>query len=99
MTKYGSKGVTDLIGAVLLIFAAISVPGCEPQGPNIAGPVELPTADASQAGFAVERLQHLSDTMDQLLQDNGAPGAVALILRDVQVVYERAFGHRLMNRQ
>jgi len=95
MTKFGGgTEIADFLSILRLIIAVQAIAGCEPQGSNSTGPVELPTADASQAGFSVERLQHLSDTLDQLLQDNGAPGAVALILRDGQVVYERAFGHR-----
>ncbi|MCH7822803.1 MAG: beta-lactamase family protein [Proteobacteria bacterium] len=95
MIKCGdSKEVTGFRRIILLSFATISIASCEPRGSISTGPVELPTADASQAGFSVERLQHLSDTLDQLLQDNGAPGAVALILRDGHVVYEHAFGHR-----
>lgn len=89
-----SKVGTKLFVIVLPILAAISFPGCEPYDSIPTRHVELPTTDAAQAGFSTDRLDHLSQTLDQMLQEKGTPGVVALILRDGQVVYERAFGHR-----
>ena len=89
-----SKVGTKLFVIVLPILAAISFPGCEPYDSIPTRHVELPTTDAARAGFSTDRLDHLSQTLDQMLQEKGTPGIVALILRDGQVVYERAFGHR-----
>ncbi len=95
----GIKAGTQLFVHVLLILTAVSLPGCEPHDLTASGPVELPFADASQAGFSSERLNRLSEALEQSLQDNGAPGAVALIVRNGHVVYERAFGHRTPARE
>ena len=89
-----SKVGTKLFVIVLLNLAAISFAGCEPYDSKVTGPHELPVADASRAGFSTERLNHLTENLEQALQEKETPGAVALIFRDGQVVYERAFGHR-----
>ena len=94
-----NKAGKNLFVIVLLILSAISIPGCEPHNPEVTGSDELPIADALQAGFSPERLEHLSEALDQMLQEHGAPGAVALIVRDGHVVYERAFGHRTPARE
>jgi len=90
----GNKAGTNLFVIVLLILSAISFPGCEPYDPEVTEPRELPVADASLAGFSTERLSRLTENLEKALQENETPGAVALILRDGQLVYERAFGHR-----
>lgn len=89
-----SKVGTKLFVIILLNLAAISFAGCEPYDSKVTGPHELPVADASHAGFSTERLNHLTENLEQALQEKETPGAVALIFRDSQVVYERAFGHR-----
>ncbi len=94
-----SKVRTSLFVIVLPIFAAITFPGCEPYDSVPTKHVELPATDAAQAGFSADRLDHLSQTLDQMLQEKGTPGIVALILRDGQVVYERAFGFRTPARE
>jgi CubicO group peptidase (beta-lactamase class C family) len=90
----GNKAGTNLSVIVLLTLSAISLPGCESYDSKVTGTHELPVADASHAGFSTERLNHLTENLEQALQENETPGAVALILRDGQLVYERAFGHR-----
>jgi CubicO group peptidase (beta-lactamase class C family) len=83
-----------LFAIVFVLLALISCASSEPGADAASGDSEFPIADVVESGFSAERLDHLSTTLDQLLRDNGAPGAVALIVRDGQIVYERSFGYR-----
>jgi CubicO group peptidase (beta-lactamase class C family) len=93
------KVASRLSSAALLLLAASSFAGCEPKIADSTGHLELPIGDVAESGFSSERLQHLSVTLDQMLQEHGAPGAVALILRDGQIIFEQAFGHRTPARE
>ena len=54
MTKFGGgTEIADFLSILRLVIAVQAIAGREPQGSNSTGPVELPTADASQAGFSV----------------------------------------------
>jgi len=99
VTKVGNKLGARLNLIFLLILAAISLAGCDRFDSRATGPHELPVADAAHAGFSTERLSHLTEYLEQALQEKDTPGAVALILRDGQVVYEQAFGHRTPARE
>lgn len=50
------------------------------------------SAPAGAAGFAPERLERLDRFLQQAVDSSRIPGAVALVLRDGAVVYERAVG-------
>jgi CubicO group peptidase (beta-lactamase class C family) len=51
-----------------------------------------PPATTAAPGFAPERLSRIDRVMQQYVDDGRLAGAVALVLRDGQPVYERAFG-------
>jgi CubicO group peptidase (beta-lactamase class C family) len=93
MTNY-STVASRFFPVVLVLLALVSCASSEPRVDGSAAYAELPIADVAESGFSAERLDHLSSTLDQLLRDNGTPGAVALIARDGQIVYERSFGYR-----
>jgi CubicO group peptidase (beta-lactamase class C family) len=50
------------------------------------------TRPASRLGFAPDRLARIDRFLQQAVDSNRIAGAVALVLRDGQVVYERAVG-------
>src|ERR1044071_6589120 len=50
------------------------------------------TPAATRAGFSVERLRRVDALLQRYLDENKLAGAVALVLRDGQPVYERAVG-------
>jgi CubicO group peptidase (beta-lactamase class C family) len=59
--------------------------------------LETPAAQSarrppSQAGLAAERLQRIDKWLQQYVDDGKIAGAVALVMRDGKVVYERAVG-------
>src|SRR6185436_18210826 len=49
-------------------------------------------AGASRAGFSVERLKRVDALLQRYVDEKQLAGAVALVLRDGQPVYERAVG-------
>jgi CubicO group peptidase (beta-lactamase class C family) len=53
---------------------------------------QTPAPTTIAAGFAPERLSRIDRVMQQYVDDGRLAGAVALVLRDGQPVYERAFG-------
>jgi CubicO group peptidase (beta-lactamase class C family) len=89
-----TKASSRFSAAALQLLATVLLAGCQPQANDAVGQVEFLTADVAESGFSSERLEHLSATFDQMLRDRPTPGAVALILRDGQIVYEQAFGYR-----
>jgi CubicO group peptidase (beta-lactamase class C family) len=50
------------------------------------------TAPQSTSGLSADRLQRLDRALQQYVDENRLGGAVALVLRDGQTVYEHAFG-------
>ncbi len=52
----------------------------------------LPNAKLAQVGFSAERLDRLSRAMQGYVDQGRVAGLVTLVLRDGQVVYEKAFG-------
>jgi CubicO group peptidase (beta-lactamase class C family) len=50
------------------------------------------TAQAGHLGFAAERLARIDQLLQQAVDSNRIAGAVALVLRDGQVAYEKAVG-------
>jgi len=51
-----------------------------------------PSAPANSLGFSAERLTRVDRWLQQYVDENRVAGAVALVLRDGRVVYERAVG-------
>ena len=60
--------------------------------PLAQAPAVRPPAAASRAGFSVERLKRVDALLQRYVDENRLAGAVALVLRDGQPVYERAAG-------
>jgi CubicO group peptidase (beta-lactamase class C family) len=54
--------------------------------------VRAPGASATRAGFSVERLRRVDALLQRYVDENRLGGAVALVLRDGQPVYEKAVG-------
>src|SRR6266566_3147044 len=50
------------------------------------------TTPQSTSGLSADRLQRIDRALQQYVDENQLAGAVALVLRDGQAVYERAFG-------
>ena len=50
------------------------------------------TVPQSTSGLSADRLQRIDRALQQYVDENRLAGAVALVLRDGQTVYERAFG-------
>jgi CubicO group peptidase (beta-lactamase class C family) len=87
---------------VLFILAAFPVVVVA-QSPAVSrGPVRQPAsaaratsndrADARSSGFSAERLARVDRVLQEYVDDGRIAGAVALVLRDGQPVYERAVG-------
>lgn len=55
---------------------------------------ELPTASPEDVGMSSERLERLTDALQQYVEDDRLPGAVAMVLRDGHVVYHEAVGNQ-----
>src|SRR5919204_488213 len=47
---------------------------------------------ATRLGFSIERLARIDSVYQRAVDRGDIPGAVALVMRDGHVVYERAFG-------
>ena len=74
-------------GAVLALLAAL------PAAQQLAPASRAATgAAASRAGFSVERLKRVDALLQRYVDEQRLAGAVALVLRDGQPVYERAVG-------
>lgn len=72
-------------GAWVLILAAWTVQA------SAAG---LATGAPSRSGMSEERLERLTTTLDQYVQEQKLAGSVALVARKGRIVYHRAFGQR-----
>ena len=74
-------------GAVLALLTAL------PAAQQLAPASRTATAaTASRAGFSVERLKRVDALLQRYVDEQRLAGAVALVLRDGQPVYERAVG-------
>ncbi len=85
MTKRTSARVFGAALALALVSASVTGP--------IAQAGERPAA-AREHGFAPERLARITERIGTALEENGTPGAVALVMRNGTVVYEHTFGVR-----
>jgi CubicO group peptidase (beta-lactamase class C family) len=79
--------VLALSGATLISQTAAPRP-VERAQPAIAAPA----SEALRNGFSVERLARIDTLLQQYVDENRIGGAVALVMRDGQPVYERAVG-------
>jgi len=52
----------------------------------------LPEATASSVGMSEERLNRIDSMLEQAIQDNKIPGAVAIVVKNGNIVYHKAFG-------
>ena len=55
---------------------------------------ELPSAQPSRVGMSSERLQRLTDHMNQAVEDGVMVGGLGLIGRNGRVVYQETYGQR-----
>jgi CubicO group peptidase (beta-lactamase class C family) len=60
--------------------------------PFAQAPARQPAASASRNGFSAERLKRVDALLQRYVDENKLGGAVAMVLRDGQPVYEQAFG-------
>lgn len=71
-----------LVLVLVLVCVIIGLPACAPGSP------EAPPGN----GVIAERLDRIDHAIQDAIDDGEIPGAVALIARDGQVVYHKAFG-------
>jgi CubicO group peptidase (beta-lactamase class C family) len=71
--------------ASLVVLFAIALPLAQ-------APARQPSASAATRGFSVERLRRVDALLQRYVDEDKLAGAVALVLRDGQPVYERAVG-------
>src|SRR5688572_16438743 len=72
------------------LVALITVAAPLAQAPAVRPPAA--SASSTRAGFSVERLKRVDALLQRHVDENRLAGAVALVLRDGQPVYERAVG-------
>jgi len=89
-----STKIVSRFSVLAALVSTLLVGACELDRTHVAGPREFPIADVAESGFSNERLEHMSVILDQMLQEKSTPGVVGLMLRDGQIIYERAFGYR-----
>jgi CubicO group peptidase (beta-lactamase class C family) len=76
-----------------LLFASLAAVALTTAGPLAqTAAVRPPAATATRAGFSTERLKRLDALLQRYVDENKLAGAVAMVLRDGQPVYERAVG-------
>ncbi|CAN5645640.1 serine hydrolase domain-containing protein [soil metagenome] len=73
--------------AVALVFALLSLS----TGVNAQQPA-APSSSGMRHGFSVQRLARIDSVFQRLVEQGEIAGAVTLVLRDGQPVYQRAFG-------
>ncbi|WP_304236903.1 serine hydrolase [Jiulongibacter sediminis] len=76
---------------ILLLFTAISF-AASAQTPSLKNTPPLTEAKPASAGISAERLERISSMIQQAVNDNVIPGAVALVARNGKIVYHKAFG-------
>jgi CubicO group peptidase (beta-lactamase class C family) len=60
---------------------------------------ELPVATPESVGMSSTRLDRLTTTLDEYVDEGALPGAVVMVLRDGRVAYSTAVGYRDMEAQ
>lgn len=76
--------------AVLLILGLISCVENKPSTPPTKLTLQQGTAAAN--GFSEDRLTKIDQMIEKNIEENKIPGAVAIIVRNSEVIYHRAFG-------
>ena len=81
-------------GTIRLAAAIFSLGSVVPAaaGSQAAAPAAAAPSVPSRTGFSAERLARIDQTLQRFVDENRIPGAVALVLRDGRVAYERAVG-------
>ena len=80
--------MTTLTRAGIAALVAVAMAAAAP----LAQTPARQAAPATRAGFSVERLKRVDALLQRYVDENTLAGAVALVLRDGQPVYERAVG-------
>ena len=83
--------VAALVG-LLTTLAAPWLPAQRVRARSLPTAPSRPADGAVRLGFSVERLARIDSAMQRAVDDGEIAGAVALVLRDGQPVYERAVG-------
>ena len=73
----------------LIVISAVTCISCFSQNAN---PVLQPASPAS-AGFSMQRLQKIDKAINEWLNDGRLNGAVAMIIRNGKIIYNKAFGY------
>ena len=81
---------TRTLAAFLLLVIAIL--GVASGTPISVSAQELPTALPEEVGMSSSRLDRLTGALQEYVNTNRIPGAVAMVLRDGRVVYHEAVG-------
>ncbi|MBL0171264.1 MAG: beta-lactamase family protein [Gemmatimonadaceae bacterium] len=79
-----------LLAAGIALLADAGTGGA--QGRGAVSTVARPQGTAQRNGFSTSRLARVDSLLEQTVRENRVTGAVALVLRDDRVVYERAVG-------
>lgn len=92
------RKVTLLLSVVVLLDIAVSAQSksaartAASQSARTAQTAGSPRREAVRSGFSVERLDRIDALLQRYVDENRIAGAVALVVREGQTVYERAVG-------
>ena len=88
------RAVNGAVSRALVFAAALLVlaPDAPAQRPTPSRPGSVQSAGATKLGFSVERHARIDSALDRAVARGEIAGAVALVLRDGEVAYERAVG-------
>lgn len=82
---------TCLLGLLLLVSGVASAQSTRPQGK----PQQLEVSKSPAAlGFSPERLARIDAVMQEHVRQGHIPGAMMVLIRNGQIVYQKAFGYR-----
>ena len=85
------RAATSLLTALVALLASVAQSDAQSSGAARSAPATA-AAPALKAGFARDRLAKLDAFLQSYVDSNRISGAVALVLRDGQVAYERSVG-------
>lgn len=77
---------------LLTILFTVSSLACYAQTESILYSPPLAEGVAENAGMSEERLSRIDNMIQNAIDQNQIPGAVALVVRDGEIVYKKAFG-------
>ena len=83
-----------LVGVSLLVAAGAAPISAQPSAASSAKAASAPrgSAESLRLGFSTARLARIDSLLEQAVREERIGGAVALVLRDDKVAYERAVG-------